>query len=376
VAGAEVTANALADAIESSAGGRIIVERHPPGSIVDGFSEFQGVADGDLDIAWGFIGSATDELGEAASVLGASYGLLGPWGGAYWVTDPERTRPIIDALTVGTGVVLMSGPIPVVDLFAVCTAGTTIDTVSDVQGLTVGATGHMAGIFSAMGATVTDISRDEAHGALASGSVDCAMTGPPSNAWDLGLQDVAPEWFGPAIQKQGRTGMDVMVNEAAWAALPRDLQVVTEGAIKGFAYGQTWRIWDKSVYEWQDIVASGKINMNVLPQEVQQYVRDATIFYVNGVVEGDANATTIWNTMKSFDSLWQLWYLEGMVMDYDTYIITDKLSDYEFSPASPEYIAMYRPGPPTEPVEINELHPWRAEIIRKALLDGTAYTGR
>lgn len=348
-AGGEVAALDMAARISAATGGRLNVVAHAP---VGDSNEFQAVANGDVDIAWGWIGANTDELGVSAFLLGSSVGVMGPWGSAAWATDTGRrlkgktvtgTRVLIDDLQAGTGVIVLSGPVPTVDQFAMCRSGTIIQQASDLQGVAFGASGNFVGVLNDLGASAQDIAPGDVHDALQSGDVDCAMAGSAAYNWDQGIQDVAPEWHGPGILKQARTGLDIFVNQSSFDALPRDLQVLLEGAIGGFAWAETWRTWDSAVKLWQTILSSGDVQVHQLPLETQQWVRDTTIWSIDQLVQGDADATAIWESQKVFDKSWMKIYRENIEMDYETYIITEGLSDLGLKPTDQAYLDMYLP---------------------------------
>jgi TRAP-type mannitol/chloroaromatic compound transport system substrate-binding protein len=315
-----------ADKLEAASGGRLVLRRHEAGSVVPGYTELQGVEAGTLDIAASWIGAYPSYLGLGAFFLGSAAGVLGPWGSLSWGTAPEMDE-LIEAVMGDTGVMLLpnSGSIP--EQWALCREGIILQRPEDFSGLRYRAGGFFAQIITELGASGQDIAQTELFSALERGVLDCADVGPAFYNWDRFFHEIAPEWMTPGIHQQGSAGRGIFINQESWDALPQDLQVALDGTIKGAAWDLTWKNWRDNVDIWETILASGQVNIHVLPDDTQQWIRDTIIWFFNEEVKGDPVATALWESQKAFDKKWKRYADEILKMDYETYLVEGGMDD-------------------------------------------------
>lgn len=103
-----------------------------------------------------------------------------------------------------------------------------ITSVADFQGLKIRAFGLEAKWYESMGASPVFLSGSEIYTALATDAIDAARWASPSANKNISLQEVAKYYVQPSPMPAPNNFF--AVNEAAWNALPADLQAILREA--------------------------------------------------------------------------------------------------------------------------------------------------
>ena len=101
-----------------------------------------------------------------------------------------------------------------------------INSVADLKGLKIRATGLLAPTFAKLGASPTFIPAEELYTSLAQGIVDAACWGGEMETVDMKLHEVAKHYIYPP--QSGWLIFPYLVNLDTWNALPDDLKEIVE----------------------------------------------------------------------------------------------------------------------------------------------------
>lgn len=108
-------------------------------------------------------------------------------------------------------------------LSAVMTSRKPVESVADLKGIKVRATGMVGEMLAAAGAAVAFFPGPEIYGALEKGIVDAAVYGPLSTQYEMGFHEVTKYVVMPPLAVEGD---EAIVNMDAWNSLPEDLKML------------------------------------------------------------------------------------------------------------------------------------------------------
>ncbi len=104
-----------------------------------------------------------------------------------------------------------------------------INSMADIEGLKMRIPGPGGEILKRAGGTPTNIPGAELFTALQTGTIDAAEWVGPYNDLAFGLFRAAKYYYYPGWQEPG-SGLECMINQAAWESLPQDLQWIVKVA--------------------------------------------------------------------------------------------------------------------------------------------------
>ncbi len=104
-----------------------------------------------------------------------------------------------------------------------------INSMADIKGLKMRIPGPGGEILQRAGGTPTNIPGAELFTALQTGTIDAAEWVGPYNDLAFGLFRAAKYYYYPGWQEPG-SGLECMINQAAWESLPPDLQAIVKVA--------------------------------------------------------------------------------------------------------------------------------------------------
>ena len=104
-----------------------------------------------------------------------------------------------------------------------------INSIADIKGLKMRIPGPGGEILKRAGGTPTNIPGAELFTALQTGTIDAAEWVGPYNDLAFGLFRAASYYYSPGWQEPG-SGLECMINKAAWESLPSDLQAIVRVA--------------------------------------------------------------------------------------------------------------------------------------------------
>lgn len=225
--GVAVNAQRVADRINEMSGGRLEVTHFAAGELVPPFESLDAVQSGDAHIM-----HATPYywVGRSPALnffTGVPYGLT--------ATELSGWLEFGDGQELWDEVYADFG----VKAFYAGSSGTQaggwfrqeINTLDDIQGLRIRIAGLGGEVFRRLGAAVTMLPPGEIFAAMEAGTVDAAEWVGPWNDLAFGLHRVAKNYYLPAFHEPG-PGLEVVVNQEAYDALPADLQAIVRYAAR------------------------------------------------------------------------------------------------------------------------------------------------
>ncbi len=219
------SARRLAQRIEGMSQGRIRIDVFSAGEIVPAFAVFDAVANGTVDLghtASFFVGG---KIPAAVFFTTVPFG-MGPVGSQAWL-EAGGGKQLWDRLYADHGVKPFLGGNTGPSLggwFRKPLQG-----VEDVKGLRLRVTGLGGEVYRRLGAVPQAIPPGGVYPALERGTIDAVELLGPMNDADLGLSRIAPYVLMPGFNKPNGAS-ELLISQAAWQALPADLQSVVDNA--------------------------------------------------------------------------------------------------------------------------------------------------
>jgi TRAP-type mannitol/chloroaromatic compound transport system substrate-binding protein len=299
-----LTENALAlwaKKVEQMSGGRLVIELHGAGEIVDGTLVYDAVRDGILDVgqntpAWQKGRFPAGDLFYTLPGGVTEYHdfVLWMYGGGGWELEQEMYKDEV--------IVFPLGLTPPEEIWT----NKPIKTLADFKGLKIRSAGLCMDLFEKLGASVVMLAGGEVVPALQRGVIDAAEFCDPSMDLALGLHEVAKYVIGPPIH-MGSNMFQLVVNPRAWKALPDDLKaIVREATISATLEGYA-RHWTEAIDAFEKIRKYGVTVIKLSP-EAQAAAKKMTIEILESKSEQDPFFKKVWESQKKFMEIYSPFY--------------------------------------------------------------------
>ncbi len=261
----------FADYVNTMSGGRLQVQVFGAGELVPGFEVFDAVASG------------TAQMGHA---------------GAYYWKGKMPAAPIFSAIPFGMNVTEMNAwlhyggglelwrelyaPFGVIP-FAGGNTGVQmagwfkqeINSLDDLAGLNMRIPGLGGEVFKEVGGVPVTMTGGEIFVALQTGAIDATEWVGPYNDLAFGLFRAADNYYHSGWHEPG-TALEFIVNEAAFNALPADLQKIVEVATRAVNQDMLDEYTARNNQAMQKLIHEHGVNVKPLPDEVLRALKDAT----------------------------------------------------------------------------------------------------
>ncbi|MEC8646450.1 MAG: TRAP transporter substrate-binding protein [Candidatus Latescibacterota bacterium] len=218
-------ANRLAQTIGDMSGGQLEVKVYGAGELVPAMGVFDGVAGGTAEMGhasayyWKGKHEATQFF--SAVPFGLTAQEINGWlsyGGGQELWDELYAGFGLKAFPAGNTGVQMGGWF-----------NREINTLEDFSGLVMRMPGLGGEVLRRLDATVQNLPGGEIFQALKTGAIDATEWVGPYNDLAFGFHQAAKYYYWPGWHEPGTT-MEAMINQAAWEALPTDLQHIVRHA--------------------------------------------------------------------------------------------------------------------------------------------------
>lgn len=223
--GPGVSARRLAERIGALTGGRLAVEVFPAGTVVPAFEVMDAVGAGTAEMAHTAAVFWAGKLPAAPFFLAVPFGLVphehDAWigvGGGQALWDAYYADLGVKPFLAGNTGMSMAG------WFRQPIGGP-----EDLRGLRFRMPGFGGQIYAPMGIVQVSLPPGETLPALQSGAIDAAEFAGPASDLPLGFHQAARYYYWPGIHEPNGSG-EALVNRAALAALPADLQAAVAHA--------------------------------------------------------------------------------------------------------------------------------------------------
>lgn len=168
-----------------------------------------------------------------------------------------------------------------------------IESVEDLRSLKIRSSGALEQFLADAGAATSYITGAELYSALDSGIVDGAHWGAAQGAYSMSLYEVAKYHVKPSLNVAGTDV--IIISQKALDELPEEMQATVKDALKEQFWVRTNEYEHKEKVTLQKAVREEGVEINTLPQEVQdEMMKAAQAFW-------DEEAKTSDNAQKAVD---------------------------------------------------------------------------
>ena len=147
-----------------------------------------------------------------------------------------------------------------------------INSIADIQGLKMRMPGPGGEILKRAGGTPTNIPGAELFTALQTGTIDAAEWVGPYNDLAFGLFRAAKYYYYPGWQEPG-SGLECMINEAAWDSLPADLQAIVRVACQAATLDSLSDFTYNNGIALKKLIDEHNVQLRRYPDEVLERLR-------------------------------------------------------------------------------------------------------
>jgi TRAP-type mannitol/chloroaromatic compound transport system substrate-binding protein len=300
------SAERTAKDIYELSGGRLEIEMHPAGAIVQAFDMLDAVSTGTLDAIQSWDGYWMGQIPSAAFFAAMPMGMRAQEYQT-WLLEGEGAGLWQEIYKGKYNIHLIpAGSITPEVLFY---ANKPVRKLEDFKGMKVRGVGFWGAIQAQLGASVVAIPGGEVYQALERGVVDGAEFSAPSVNYDLGFHEVTKYMIVPGIH-QPATLHSFMINEERWNELPDDLKKIVEVANENM-----WgRLWAKSaaadmeaMQKYLDLQKQGKLEIISFPKEEQLKMKELAEQYYDDLGAKDPMAKKIIESQRKFLEKYRAW---------------------------------------------------------------------
>lgn len=286
--GPGVTAQRLADRINSLSDGRLSVKLYAAGEIVPGLGTFDAVANGVAQMAHTAPLFWAGKFSAAPIFTAAPFGLT-PIEHITWITHGGG-QALWDKLYEPAGIKPFM-------------AGNTgyqmggwykkpLESLEDLKGLKIRMPGFGGAVMSKLGALPIGLPPSEIFTSLKTGVIDATeFLGPFSDA-AMGFHKAAKYYYSPGFHEPNGTG-EALVSKAALEALPKDIQQIIQTACAAeniYSLGEAE--WNNAA-SLKNLTENEGVEIKEYPQDILDAAQSATIEVMQELAEKDALTSEI-----------------------------------------------------------------------------------
>jgi TRAP-type mannitol/chloroaromatic compound transport system substrate-binding protein len=269
--GLDDSARRIAQRITDLSGGRLVINVHGAGEIVPAFGVFDAVAQGVAQM-YHSVPAYWISKNKAIGMFGSfPFGLtmFEQLGWMYWGGGQD----LYDRIYAGFGLkgFLAGGTGP--QWFG--WFRNEINTLDDLRGLRIRTTGFAGEMLNRVGAAVVTLPGGEVFQALQSGTIDAAEFVGPWNDFAFGFHQVAKNYYAPGVGEPSSTE-EVVMNAAAWDALPDDLKLIVKTVAMSAAVETTMDYEINNARTVRVLQAEHGVTVRMLPQAIVDGLAAAT----------------------------------------------------------------------------------------------------
>ena len=207
------------DKVNKASNGRLVIKPFPPGAAVPGAEQWEAVRKGVIEMGLSYGAYWVGKTPMAGFSVGVPF-TLRDLSDQYVLFQKLGLEDLVRANYAKQNIHFLRH-LPCLD--TVMTSKKPINSVADLKGLKVRATGLIGEMLAAAGSTVTYFPGPEIYGALEKGIIDAAVYGSLNNQYELGFHEITKFIAVPPMASEGD---EVIINLDAWNKLPADLQMI------------------------------------------------------------------------------------------------------------------------------------------------------
>ncbi|WP_197046639.1 TRAP transporter substrate-binding protein [Oceanobacillus salinisoli] len=311
----QIMAEEIAKDITEASNGRLTVEMHASGEIVQPTELLDAVESGTVDAIHSWDGYWVGKVPQVALFASVPMG-LNEQEYAGWITQGEGRElwqqaydeagynlKILDA-GAGTPEIFYHSNVP-------------IRALEDFKGLKVRAVGDWGAILDRVGASVVSVNGSELYQSLERGVVDAVEYSGPASNLPLGFHEVAEYLITPSLHQPGSVS-SFIINQKKWDELPGDLKEIVRLATENM-WGKGFSLLAKedmqAMSEYRKLEEEGQIEIIRFEEESQKELKQIIDQYYEERSEEDPLFKKIWESQQSFAEKYNYWK-DAMTPDY------------------------------------------------------------
>jgi len=288
-------ANRLAALIGEMSGGRIRVKVYGAKELVPAFEVFDAVAQGTAEMGHGsaYYWKGKSEAAQFFSTVPFGMtaqernGWLYHGGGLAFWTKLYARFGLIPAPAGNTGV-QMGGWF-----------NKEIKSVADLKGLKMRIPGLGGEVLKRAGGTPVNLPGGELFTALQSGAIDATEWVGPYNDLAFGLYKAAKYYYYPGFHEPGTT-LEAVINQAAFEALPADLQSIVRNACKVVNQDMLAEYTARNPVALQTLLEKHGVDMRPYPNDVIAKLHQLAKEVVSELADKDEFSRKVYTSYRKF----------------------------------------------------------------------------
>ncbi len=278
----------LAERLDAASGGRLKIKVYGGGELVPPFEVFDTVSRGTVEMGHGAAYYHKGKVDAAqfftAIPFGLNYMELNAWihygGGLELWRELYAPFNLVPFLCGNTGV-QMGGWF-----------NREINGVEDLKGLKMRIPGLGGDVLRRAGGTPITLPGAEIFTSLQQGAIDATEWVGPYNDVSFGLHKAARYYYYPGWQEPG-PGLECIINQKAWVALPPDLQTLVEVTCQSITIDMASEYTNGNANSLQQLLADPNVELRAFPDDVLQHLKSITVEIVAEMMASDPAAEKI-----------------------------------------------------------------------------------
>lgn len=174
-----------------------------------------------------------------------------------------------------------------------------INSVADLKGLKMRIPGVGGEVFSRAGGTAVTLPGSELYTSLQTGVIDATEWVAPYNDLALGLHEVAKYYYYPGWHEPG-AGLEFIVNQDAYDALPADLQAMVKVAARYANQDMLDEYTARNNASLINLQQNHDNELRKLPDDVLRALHKASDEYLDELAAQDAMANKVYQSWKAY----------------------------------------------------------------------------
>jgi TRAP-type mannitol/chloroaromatic compound transport system substrate-binding protein len=295
-------ANKLAKLITDMSGGRLKVKVYGANELVPAMEVFDAVSRGTAEMGHGasYYWKGKSEAAQffAAVPFGLNAQEMNGWlyhgGGMKLWQEVYKPFGVIPAAAGNTGV-QMAGWF-----------NREIKTTADLKGLKMRIPGLGGEVLKRAGGTPVSLPGSEIFTSLKTGAIDATEWVGPYNDLAFGLHKAAKYYYYPGWHEPGTT-LEALINEKAFAALPKDLQLIVKTACDAVNQDMLAEYTARNQTALDTLVKKHKVDLRKLPDEVLKQLHNLSVDVVADVAAKDPVSMKVYQSFNTFSKQVKNW---------------------------------------------------------------------
>jgi TRAP-type mannitol/chloroaromatic compound transport system substrate-binding protein len=296
-------ANHLASLINEMSGGRITIKVYGASELVPAFEVFDAVAGGTAEMGHGaaYYWKGKSEAAQFFSAV--PFGMTGQEMNAwlYYGGGMELWRKVykpfgVIPMAAGNSGVQMGGWFK-----------NEINSLADLQGLKMRIPGLGGEVLQRAGGIPVQVAGGEIFTALQRGAIDATEWVGPYNDLAFGLYKAAKYYYYPGWHEPGTT-MECLVNKAAYAELPPDLQSIVSNACRVLNGVMLAEYTARNNTALQTLINDHGVELREFPGDVLNKLLALSEEVVAEIADRDPLAAEVFQSYRSFQRQVMAWH--------------------------------------------------------------------